>query len=166
MALCSSENLTLEEIQSWSLDFLSDYKTPRNLKILEELPKNAMGKVVKPEIKKLFYQKYDRQNIEELITNFFCVPKFRENNFLNNNKINKITLFPLSHSPLRTMTIDLLNHIIEYFYQKKEIEIILDNQSKISNFNFVLSRNCLIFGRVSVINYSILPPATKNVEKK
>ena len=54
MALCCSENLTLEEIQTWSLDFLSDYKAPRNLKILEELPKNAMGKVVKPEIKKLF----------------------------------------------------------------------------------------------------------------
>ena len=54
VALCSSENLTLEEIQTWSLDFLSDYKIPRNLKILEELPKNAMGKVIKPEIKKLF----------------------------------------------------------------------------------------------------------------
>ena len=54
VALCSSEDLTLEEIQTWALDFLSDYKTPRNLKILEELPKNAMGKVVKPEIKKLF----------------------------------------------------------------------------------------------------------------
>jgi len=54
VALCSSENLTLEEIQTWSLDFLSDYKTPRNLKIFKELPKNAMGKVVKTEIKKLF----------------------------------------------------------------------------------------------------------------
>ena len=54
VALCSSENLTLEEIQTWSLDFLSEYKIPRNLKIFEELPKNAMGKVVKTEIKKLF----------------------------------------------------------------------------------------------------------------
>ena len=54
VALCSSENLTLEEIQTWSSDFLSDYKTPRNLKIFKELPKNAMGKVVKTEIKKLF----------------------------------------------------------------------------------------------------------------
>jgi malonyl-CoA/methylmalonyl-CoA synthetase len=54
VALCSNENITLEEIQTWSLDFLSDYKIPRNLKILEELPKNAMGKVVKPDIKKLF----------------------------------------------------------------------------------------------------------------
>ena len=54
VALCCSENLTLEEIQTWSLDFLSDYKIPRNLKIFKELPKNAMGKVVKTEIKKLF----------------------------------------------------------------------------------------------------------------
>ncbi len=54
VALCSNENLTLEEIQTWSLDFLSDYKIPRNIKIFEELPKNAMGKIVKPEIKKLF----------------------------------------------------------------------------------------------------------------
>ncbi|GIT33585.1 MAG: hypothetical protein Ct9H300mP3_11160 [Gammaproteobacteria bacterium] len=54
VALCCSENLTLEEIQTWSLDFLSEYKIPRNLKIFEELPKNAMGKVVKTEIKKLF----------------------------------------------------------------------------------------------------------------
>lgn len=54
VAICSDEDLSLEEIQIWSLDFLSNYKTPRSLKILEELPKNAMGKVVKPEIKKLF----------------------------------------------------------------------------------------------------------------
>jgi len=54
VALCSSEDLTLEEIQTWSLDFLSDYKIPRKLKILEKLPKNAMGKIVKPEIKNIF----------------------------------------------------------------------------------------------------------------
>ena len=54
VALCSSEDLTLEEIQTWSLDFLSDYKIPRKLKILEKLPKNAMGKIVKSEIKNIF----------------------------------------------------------------------------------------------------------------
>ena len=52
--IIASDELTLEDIQAWSLDFLSDYKIPRSLKLLEELPKNAMGKVVKPEIKKLF----------------------------------------------------------------------------------------------------------------
>ena len=53
-SIIASDELTLEDIQAWSLDFLSDYKIPRRLKLLEELPKNAMGKVVKPEIKKLF----------------------------------------------------------------------------------------------------------------
>jgi len=53
-SIIASDELTLEDIQTWSLDFLSDYKIPRSLKLLEELPKNAMGKVVKPEIKKLF----------------------------------------------------------------------------------------------------------------
>ena len=53
-SIVASDELTLEDIQAWSLDFLSDYKIPRSLKLLEELPKNAMGKVVKPEIKKLF----------------------------------------------------------------------------------------------------------------
>ena len=52
--IIASDELTLEDIQAWSLDFLSDYKIPRSLKLLKELPKNAMGKVVKPEIKKLF----------------------------------------------------------------------------------------------------------------
>jgi len=54
VALCSSEDLTLEEIQTWSLGFLSDYKIPRKLKLLEKLPKNAMGKIVKREIKNIF----------------------------------------------------------------------------------------------------------------
>jgi len=53
-SIIASDELTLEDIQAWSLDFLSDYKIPRRLKLLEELPKNAMGKVVKPKIKKLF----------------------------------------------------------------------------------------------------------------
>lgn len=53
-AITASEELTLKDVQAWSLDFLSDYKIPRSLKLLETLPKNAMGKVVKPEIKKLF----------------------------------------------------------------------------------------------------------------
>ena len=52
--ITASEELTLKDIQAWSLDFLSDYKIPRSIKLLETLPKNTMGKVVKPELKKLF----------------------------------------------------------------------------------------------------------------
>lgn len=46
--------MSVEELQSWSKDKMSSYKTPRKIINLKELPKNAMGKVVKPELKKLF----------------------------------------------------------------------------------------------------------------
>ena len=52
--ITASEELTLKDIQAWSLDFLSDYKIPRSIKLLETLPKNTMGKVLKPELRKLF----------------------------------------------------------------------------------------------------------------
>jgi malonyl-CoA/methylmalonyl-CoA synthetase len=35
---------------------LASYKAPSRLLILDELPRNAMGKVMKPEIKRLFPQ--------------------------------------------------------------------------------------------------------------
>ena len=43
----STETTSLKDIQSWSKNYLSAYKIPRKLIFLEELPKNAMGKVVK-----------------------------------------------------------------------------------------------------------------------
>ena len=92
---------------------------------------------VTSEIKALKYQKYDRKNIEHLITSFFCVPKYRtiDYNIKNiNNKLNKITIFPISNSPLRTMSVDILNNLIDYFYRKIEIEIIFNRDSNISNY--------------------------------
>ncbi|MEP6390434.1 MAG: acyl-CoA synthetase [Halioglobus sp.] len=42
--------LTLEQLNDWAQQRLSAYKLPRLLRILEALPRNAMGKVVKPEV--------------------------------------------------------------------------------------------------------------------
>lgn len=46
--------LTLEDLQHWSKDKMSNYKIPRKLRILEGIPKNAMGKVKKPDLKVFF----------------------------------------------------------------------------------------------------------------
>lgn len=46
--------LTLEALQAWARDHLAPYKLPRALRRVEALPRNAMGKVVKPEVAKLF----------------------------------------------------------------------------------------------------------------
>lgn len=52
--LAAGASLELEELQAWSKDRLSNYKTPRALKLIDSLPRNAMGKVTKPALKSLF----------------------------------------------------------------------------------------------------------------
>jgi malonyl-CoA/methylmalonyl-CoA synthetase len=43
--------LTLDELRAWARDRLAPYKLPRELRILAELPRNAMGKVQKTVLK-------------------------------------------------------------------------------------------------------------------
>jgi malonyl-CoA/methylmalonyl-CoA synthetase len=44
----------LPELQAWARQRLAPYKLPRDLRRVDTLPRNAMGKVVKPEVAKLF----------------------------------------------------------------------------------------------------------------
>jgi malonyl-CoA/methylmalonyl-CoA synthetase len=44
----------LAELQGWARARLAPYKLPRELRVVPSLPRNAMGKVVKPEVAKLF----------------------------------------------------------------------------------------------------------------
>ncbi|HEX6037310.1 acyl-CoA synthetase [Longimicrobium sp.] len=46
--------LSLEALRAWAREHLAPYKLPRALCIVDALPRNAMGKVVKPEVAKLF----------------------------------------------------------------------------------------------------------------
>ena len=46
--------LELGELQQWAKARLAPYKIPRSLQQVASLPRNAMGKVVKPEVVKLF----------------------------------------------------------------------------------------------------------------
>jgi malonyl-CoA/methylmalonyl-CoA synthetase len=41
-------------LSDWLVQKMASYKKPRRYLLLEELPRNAMGKVVKNEVKKLF----------------------------------------------------------------------------------------------------------------
>lgn len=47
-------SLGLESLRSWAKERLAVYKIPSRLLLLPELPRNAMGKVVKPDLAKLF----------------------------------------------------------------------------------------------------------------
>ena len=47
-------SLNLNDLRTWSREFLATYKIPSLLEIAPDLPRNAMGKVVKPDVSKLF----------------------------------------------------------------------------------------------------------------
>lgn len=52
--LIDGADLEIKQLQDWAKDRLSAYKLPRDLKIVDALPRNAMGKVTKPAVKALF----------------------------------------------------------------------------------------------------------------
>ena len=52
--LCAGASLSLDELQLWAKSQLAPYKIPRALQHVTALPRNAMGKVVKPQVAGLF----------------------------------------------------------------------------------------------------------------
>ena len=47
-------NIDLDALNKWLRENMAAYKTPRKYLLLNELPRNAMGKVTKNDVKKLF----------------------------------------------------------------------------------------------------------------
>jgi malonyl-CoA/methylmalonyl-CoA synthetase len=52
--LREGQTLNIEALKTWCEGKLSSYKLPKTLVITSELPRNAMGKIVKPKLKALF----------------------------------------------------------------------------------------------------------------
>ena len=52
--LGAAGGLSLAELQQWAKAHLAPYKVPRALHVVKALPRNAMGKVVKPDVAALF----------------------------------------------------------------------------------------------------------------
>ena len=48
------EHIELPDLKEWATERMSRYKIPKSLLLLEDLPRNAMGKVTKPAIQDLF----------------------------------------------------------------------------------------------------------------
>lgn len=53
VVLKPGNELKYAELKQWSESRMSPYKIPKTLRIMQELPRNAMGKVMKPQLKKL-----------------------------------------------------------------------------------------------------------------
>jgi malonyl-CoA/methylmalonyl-CoA synthetase len=50
----NNQNFNTDELNDWIRDLMPAYKTPRKYLAIEDLPRNAMGKVTKNDIKTLF----------------------------------------------------------------------------------------------------------------
>ncbi len=107
------------------------------------------------EIKSLINQKYSRSNIFEEIINFFNIKNSQNKQIKNirKYKINKISIFPLSSSPIRTMPIKILNEIIKILIKHYVIEIFLDHSSEISNF---------LYDNINIEKVHIIDPKDKS----
>ncbi len=52
--VANNEQLNTDHLNNWLRERIAAYKTPRKYILLKELPRNAMGKVTKNDVKKLF----------------------------------------------------------------------------------------------------------------
>ncbi len=48
------KTMDIETLRAWGKERLAPYKVPKELAALEKLPRNAMGKIIKPDVKKIF----------------------------------------------------------------------------------------------------------------
>lgn len=56
-ALVLKEEVTAETLRLWSREFLAPYKIPTKILVLDDLPRNALGKVTKPDLVQMFRAK-------------------------------------------------------------------------------------------------------------
>jgi malonyl-CoA/methylmalonyl-CoA synthetase len=61
VVLNNGDGLELSSFRAWAKEFLAAHKVPSRLLVLEALPRNAMGKVMKPALAALFHTGGDGQ---------------------------------------------------------------------------------------------------------
>ena len=54
-------DLTEQGLRDWMLDKLAGYKRPRSIDFIEQLPRNASGKILERTLREAYWQGYDRR---------------------------------------------------------------------------------------------------------
>jgi len=85
------------------------------------------------EVKSFKFKKYNKSNIKENILKYFKISDTQKKlQTIKNKKIKRISVFPISKSPIRIMPVKLINEIIEIFSKKYKIEILFESNSILS----------------------------------
>jgi malonyl-CoA/methylmalonyl-CoA synthetase len=56
LVLHLNKQISVRELYEWAKLRIAAYKVPKQIQVMTELPRNSMGKVIKPELKKVFMQ--------------------------------------------------------------------------------------------------------------
>jgi len=64
VVLHNGQVLDLPSLRTWALKLLAPYKVPTRLLLLDALPRNAMGKVVKPSVVELFQSEGELDSVD------------------------------------------------------------------------------------------------------
>ncbi|GAB1269640.1 long-chain fatty acid--CoA ligase [Aurantivibrio infirmus] len=59
--LIPNKNVSLEELNKFAAEKLASYKRPKSIEIVEELPRNTMGKLLKRELRDPYWQQQERK---------------------------------------------------------------------------------------------------------
>ena len=54
VVLKDGDVLDLQSLRTWARELLAPYKLPSRLRVVDALPRNAMGKIMKPSLAALF----------------------------------------------------------------------------------------------------------------
>jgi malonyl-CoA/methylmalonyl-CoA synthetase len=54
LLLEAGKAMDIDTLRAWGKERLAPYKVPKDVAVIENLPRNAMGKIIKPDVKKIF----------------------------------------------------------------------------------------------------------------
>ena len=54
VAIVTNKKFSREDLRNWAKDRMAPYKVPQKMQLVDALPLNSMGKVIKPEVRNIF----------------------------------------------------------------------------------------------------------------
>jgi len=127
IAFCSRSHKILKKFVNPN-DIYSDFITEDQMNLYEGLFHFTF------EIESLKMQKYERKNIEDSVLKFFNIPSYRPKKNIQNKKVSTVSIFPIANSPIRTLSIYLVNDIIHYLLKRNfKIDLIIGNDQLASH---------------------------------
>ncbi|PRP83176.1 hypothetical protein PROFUN_09604, partial [Planoprotostelium fungivorum] len=140
VVLAEGEEMTVEDLKHWAKDKMASYKVPRQLLVLDEMPRNAMGKTNKKELVNTRYDNAKSPTILVFLTRFIKrirSPKEHTNSSRCNHNLKEAKRRTSSYLAVRlnphTSTHTRIE-IMSIHNEERDIKMAKDNKLKLLNY--------------------------------